>query len=704
MELRAWAEAIVFGETLEEKLLRPGSFRDTAPGAALERVPSLPGRGPSLRPSEARLAPPPLRGLEAPAARALVLHSFANHELQALELQALALLRFPDAPQAFREGIAGVLVEEQGHLQLYVDRCRELGMDLGDAGLSRYFWDCLATMRHPLDYVTGMALTFEQANLDFARDYELRFRAAGDEASAAILRRVYEEEIAHVRLGSQWLGVWAPDEDDWTAYRRLLPASLTPRRARGSGTFQREARLAAGLSERFLSELVLSGGSRGRPPELLWFRPGAERALHPGPGPKTPPRSQEVLSEDLAATLALAARDDDLILVAELPSLAWRQTLARHELPQVEWVPHGRGPQRPAEITKSIQRALGERVLGRLNPWAWDPLAQAALTPLGELPPDLSGLPVLASKPWAAARLDELCSSEGSSPPFPVALLVAERGQTCETWTDLERALSSSPDLPGWRVLKSALASSGEGLRRIAPGEAWDANLRGWAERALEAGPLRLEPWHEREADLSLVFEVGPTGCLAAPKLTVFRCDDHGRYRGHWVGLARRFLSPAALRLLHEARPDAGGLRGLDLLERAAHHAAQALAKAGYRGPAGIDALIARERGVLRLQPLLEVNVRWTFGHLACALASHLRRGRVGRWDLVPKRHWTEAGCASAREFVERLPPAESAGEGLARGVLPTNDPEQATGWIGLLGVGPNAAEASALLGHGPEV
>jgi uncharacterized ferritin-like protein (DUF455 family) len=690
VELRAWAEAIVFGETLEEKLLQPGSFRDTAPGAALERVPELPGRARALRPSEARLEAPPLTGLEDPRARAHVLHSFANHELQALELQALALLRFPDAPAEFRQEIARVLVEEQSHLSLYLERCRELGLDLGEVGLSRYLWDALATMRQPLDYVTGMALTFEQANLDFARDYEERFRAAGDAASAAILRRVYEEEIGHVRLGTQWLGRWAPGEEDWDAYRRLLPKSLTPRRARGSGVFQREARLAAGLSEGFLAELVLAGGSRGRPPDLLWFRPGAERALTPG-GPQTPPRSHQLLAADLSATLAFAARPDDLVLVPELPSLAWRQHLSELGLPQVEWTAVGAAlPGRAAEIRGALQEALGERVLGRLRPWAWDPLARETLGPLGPIPGEAAPLVQLASKSWAAALLDSL-QLEGSPQLDPGSLssplVVQERGQTCATLTEVERALTSRADASGWWVLKAPLASSGEGLRRLAPAEALDANLRGWTQRALRGGPLRVEPWHEREADLSLVFEVGPEGALDDPALTVFRTDARGRYRGHWVGPARRFLSPAALRLLHEARPDAGGARGLDLLLGCARSAAAALAARGYRGPAGIDALIARSDDGLRLHPLLEVNVRWTFGHLACALAKHLRRGRIGRWDLLPARDWQAAGCESASAYVARLEPAR-ASEGLAGGALPTNDPAQATAVLGLLRIG----------------
>lgn len=704
MELRAWAESIVFGGTLEEKLLQPGSFRDSAPGAALERVPNLPGRAGSLRPSEERLEAPPLSGLEDPSARAHVLHSFANHELQALELQALALLRFPDAPPEFRLEIARVLVEEQSHLQLYLDRCRELGMDLGEVGLSRYLWDTLACMGQPLDYVTGMALTFEQANLDFARDYEERFRAVGDVASAAILRRVYEEEIGHVRLGSEWLGRWAPGEDDWSAYRRLLPKSLTPRRARGSGTFQREARLAAGLSEAFLAELVLAGGSRGRPPDLLWFRPGGERAMIPGAGPHTPPRSHQQLAADLGASLAFAARPDDLVLVSEVPSLGWRQTLAALGLPQVEWVAVGQAlPGRGPQIRRALQDALGQRVLGRLRPWAWDPLAVETLAPLGSLPHDPRALPELSSKAWAAGLLEEVAreGAPGLGPEaFASPLVVQARGVTCESLAEVERAIRARGDEGRWWVLKAALSSSGEGLRRLAPGEGLlglDANLGGWVERSLGAGPLRLEPWHEREADLSLVFEVGPAGLVEEPSLTAFRTDARGRYRGHWIGPARRFLSPGALRLLHEARGEAGGVRGLDLLTGCARAAGAALARRGYRGPAGIDALVVREEE-LRLHPLLEVNVRWTFGHLAVALAKHLRRGRVARWDLVPARAWRAAGCASAFDYVQLLPDPELNEAGLSGGVLATNDPAQAESLLGLLAVGRSPSQASLAL------
>lgn len=685
MELRAWAEAILRGATLEEKLLHPGSFSDAEPGAALERPPETPGRVRALAPTRERVAPPPLERLEEPAARAQVLHSFANHELQALELQALALLRFPDAPADLRQELARVLVEEQSHCRLYLERCRALGLELGDAPLSRYLWDALAGMERPLDYVTGMALTFEQANLDFAADYERRFLAVGDAESAAILRRVYEEELGHVRLGAAWLARLVPERGDWEAYREHLPPGLTPRRARGSGAFQREARLAAGLSETFLAELEVCGGSRGRPPTLRWFRPGAERSLAPGGGPRTPPRSHALLGADLAMSLALSGRDDDLVVVPTLPSLAWRQELARLGLPRAEWI-----VAEPEGVAGAVEAALGPRGLGEVSPWAWDPVAIRALAPLAAPPLPREELARLSAKPWAAARLDELCQDPRWAP-----LVVRERGHTYASWGELAPHLEAEES---WRVLKAPLASSGEGLRRLAPGEGLSPQLRAWAERALAQGGVRLEPWHARVADLSLVFEVGPEGLSAPPCLTAFRSDERGRYRGHWVGPARRFLDSDVLRLLHESRADTGGARGLDLLEAAAAHAARRLAEAGYRGPAGVDALVAREGELLRLQPLLELNLRWTFGHLARDLAGRLRRGRLGLLALVARAAWERAGWAQARDLAQALPAATLAEGGLAGGVLALNDPAQAQVCLSLLSVAASRAACQAQL------
>ena len=53
-----------------------------------------------------------------------LLHFFANHELLATELMALVLLKFPDAPAAFRKGVLETLKDEQEHTRLYIERMK----------------------------------------------------------------------------------------------------------------------------------------------------------------------------------------------------------------------------------------------------------------------------------------------------------------------------------------------------------------------------------------------------------------------------------------------------------------------------------------------------------------------------------------------------------------------------------------------------
>ena len=91
--------------------------------------------------------------------RGLVLHFFANHELLALELMALALLKFPDAPQKFRRGVVQTLKDEQEHVRLYRRRMDEIGVEFGQIPVSDYLWKAIAPMRRPSVFVTGLSLT-----------------------------------------------------------------------------------------------------------------------------------------------------------------------------------------------------------------------------------------------------------------------------------------------------------------------------------------------------------------------------------------------------------------------------------------------------------------------------------------------------------------------------------------------------------------
>lgn len=256
MELRDFALGVVASERLGQKLR---SAADAAPDGLTDRRPApalrldAPGRPPELRivpGREARV--PSIEGMADRAQRGRILHAFANHELQAAELFAWALLAFPDAPPALRRGLAGILDDEQRHTRMYAARAEALDVPFGSQPVSGYFWSKLEGIDSPAAFVCAMSLTFENANLDHTVDYAAAARAAGDEKTAALIDRVHRDEVEHVRFGWTWLGrLKAPGESMWDAFRRHLTWPLRPLKAKGA-RFYPEGRIAAGLDPEFI--------------------------------------------------------------------------------------------------------------------------------------------------------------------------------------------------------------------------------------------------------------------------------------------------------------------------------------------------------------------------------------------------------------------------------------------------------------------
>ncbi|HWU86300.1 MAG TPA: DUF455 family protein [Kofleriaceae bacterium] len=262
MNARDYARSVVAGCTLEAKLAPPPPAEELVieepaePGASAARI-TAPGRPAALAIARSREAKvPPLAGMRDPQQRARILHALANHELQAIELFAWAVLAFPETPVAFRRGLLAILADEQLHFALYADRLAALGARFGDHPVTGHFWNKLDHLATPLGFVCTMCLTFENANLDFAGDYAAAARACGDEATAAAIDRVHADEVRHVHFGWVWLRRLAGDvAAPWEVYLRHARYPLGPRRARGV-RFDRDARRRAGLDEDFIDALA----------------------------------------------------------------------------------------------------------------------------------------------------------------------------------------------------------------------------------------------------------------------------------------------------------------------------------------------------------------------------------------------------------------------------------------------------------------
>lgn len=259
MEVRAFAEQVLFSESLEEKL-RPasGDFTDEQPGDAIDV--REPARSDDLEFAPRRMAAsmPKPGAFKDATRRGTAHHILANHELQALEVMARVTLLFPDTPTEFRIGLCRIMQDEQRHTRMHAERAAMLGVEFGSLPVNSYIWKKSLNFKSILDYIATLPLVFEGCNLDHTLEFASYFEAVGDERSAALMRIIHRDEIEHVAFGMEWLRKLKPEgQSEWDAFCEHLEWPLRPVKAKGDN-FQVEARRKAGLSDDFIEKLQLA--------------------------------------------------------------------------------------------------------------------------------------------------------------------------------------------------------------------------------------------------------------------------------------------------------------------------------------------------------------------------------------------------------------------------------------------------------------
>ena len=739
MELHDFAERVLFATTLEEKLQCPADITDEQPGAPVA-TPAAPGRPAELRfklTGTARGEFPGTKHLEQERERGRLLHFFANHELLATELMALVLLRFPKAPTAFRKGVLQTLKDEQEHTRLYLQRMKECGIHFGELPVSGYFWRSVSVMENPMDYVSSLCLTFEQANLDFARHFARGFATVGDDTTAKLLEKIYRDEIAHVAYGLKWFRRWKnPGESDWDAFCRQLKFPLSPQRAKGI-TLNVEGRRAAGFDDVFIAELDVYSQSKGRTPNVFIFNPFAEAYIAQGKA-FNPTKHQAQLVRDLSTLPQFLCCQDDIVLVERRPSVAWLSRIKQAGFALPEFVElynslsspkggEGRGEEANCFQTQipsprsggareknsrlgSGIAMLAERKLGRLRPWAWGPDSVELLEPLfasltGEqrtasqsFTPDIA---LLYSKAWSAALLKKILGRsrgrESAHPSLPENQRRLTSAAT-ETWLCTEHEIGVAVNSLAEAVeavaairrgghhqiiVKQALGLAGSNAIRLFEPELLE-NHRRWIANAVEnRRQLVVEPWLERMRDFSVQLEMTSDG-LRLCGFTGLINDARGQFQGNSAAPKFERRIPQDVIWLFPEPPDiATRLHRLyadifTLLEAE-------LQRTGFLGPVGIDAFVYRTpQGDCRLKPMVEINPRYTMGRVTVELMKQVAPGSHGFFRLVNHSMLHAEGFEDfvtyARSLNERLP-MEFEGEPVRKirsGAFSLNDPAQA--------------------------
>lgn len=222
----------------------------------------LPGR-----PVKPELVPPlqvPKRRMDTVEGRAMLWHSLAHIEFNAMNLALDAIWRFPDMPQDYYEDWLQVAKEESDHFSLINAHMQSFGYSYGDFVAHNSLWEMVE--RTTDSVIARMALvprTMEARGLDAVPGIRDRFKQIKDERAVEILEIILRDEIGHVLIGNRWFNFLCAGENlsPITAYRELARKYHAPTLR---GPFNVEARQQAGFSSEELSLLEVLSEKRSQ--------------------------------------------------------------------------------------------------------------------------------------------------------------------------------------------------------------------------------------------------------------------------------------------------------------------------------------------------------------------------------------------------------------------------------------------------------
>jgi uncharacterized ferritin-like protein (DUF455 family) len=212
----------------------------------------VPGRPPKPELiAHSLLKPKPLSTLEG---RALLVHSVAHIELNAIDLALDVVWRFPGLPDAFYTDWMRIAQEEAKHFMLLREHLRSLGYDYGDFPAHNALWEMAErTKGDVLARIGIVPRTLEARGLDASPGVKNKLIGAGDHQAGQILDLILAEEIGHVAAGNRWyrylcqarglepVSTYAALMDQYDAPKLRPPFNLAARRLAGFD----EAELAA---------------------------------------------------------------------------------------------------------------------------------------------------------------------------------------------------------------------------------------------------------------------------------------------------------------------------------------------------------------------------------------------------------------------------------------------------------------------------
>lgn len=203
------------------------------------------------RPDKPCLVPPrdlPRRSLSKEQGRIALIHAITHIEFNAINLALDAIYRFQNLPNEYYTDWLHVAYEEAQHFLMLRNRLHKLGYDYGSFEAHNGLWEmAVKTSDHVITRMALVPRVLEARGLDVTPGMIKKFQEHGDNATANILKIIFEQEIGHVAIGSRWFKYACKQQNVMPepTFQNLLRTHFS---GQLRGPFELEARRKAGFT------------------------------------------------------------------------------------------------------------------------------------------------------------------------------------------------------------------------------------------------------------------------------------------------------------------------------------------------------------------------------------------------------------------------------------------------------------------------
>ena len=327
------------------------------------------------------------------------------------------------------------------------------------------------------------------------------------------------------------------------------------------------------------------------------FNPDHDLALAADLVPYTAPHAGRQLRADLSWLPALWSTDGDMVLVDNVDNA---HEYTRHLRKYVS---------KARFVTLAELAQINVSEIEHISVWGWNRAlchqlksCNKELTVLMPKAGQLSFIRMVSNRKWAAENLLPKLSSLHRR-------LVGSAVYTSEIPFDEEGFLMEKYGMGEGCVMKAPWSSSGRGVRYVE--RKLTTAQQNWVRNLIDnQGGIMIEPYYNKIEDFGMEFSIGEGGKTKYCGLSLF-ATQNGAYNGSILATEEakrrrlaRYVSEKLLDVVRDA-----------IIDRTSK-----LLKGKYFGAFGVDMMIVRHDGVMKIHPCVELNLRRTMGHVALAL------------------------------------------------------------------------------------